>query len=127
MVEEQDSLCSRLIKLESAITVYIYIHKSNPSHTWLKQKQEKNLRITFTSPSKPALGRRKIKGQITISMAIAKLFALHENSKNHTSICTIKNRIEKLNNKTFSFDFTSSEEATKELINQAKKSLCRDC
>ena len=54
-------------------------------------------------------------------MAIALLFALHENSKRHDSINTIKNIIEKLNNKTFTFGFLSSEEGIKEIHYSSKK------
>ena len=59
-------------------------------------------------------GNAKVFLRYTI-MAIALLFALHENSKRHDSINIIKNIMEKLNNKTFTFDFLSSEEAIKEI------------
>ena len=55
-----------------------HINNSDPGHTRLRQQLEKNLKITFASPSKNAVEKKKEKK----IMAIAKLFALHANTIN---------------------------------------------
>ena len=51
---------------------------SDPGHTRLGQQLEKNLKITFASPSKNTVEKKKDKK----IMAIAKLFVLHANAIN---------------------------------------------
>ena len=93
-----------MLPLRSCITVYFlflkdmalkhaacHINNSDPSHTRLKQQLDKNLKITFASPSKSAEEKKKDSKII----AIAKLFALHANAINlkHSSICEAFDRI----------------------------------
>ena len=60
-----------------------YISKSDPVYTRIKLQLEKNMKITFASPSKSnARKEEKKKG-----MAMAKLFALDTKTKQYYILC----------------------------------------
>lgn len=72
-----------------------HIGNSDPGHMYLKQQLEKNMKITFTNPSKNSAEKKEKKKQerqpqsfwgYTPRMPIAKLFALHRNAINSITV-----------------------------------------